>query len=481
MLWYSFPFCSISRVTSNRYYNEIKKGADNKMREKWQKQMPLIPQKADHPQARELEIISGILDSTPIICELVLQDISKHQRADQKSGAKGMSAEQVLRAAIVKSLFGFTYEELAFHLVDSMSIRRFCRIGIADKGFKKSVLNKNIKALSENTWQAINTHVLGYAKENEIEKGRQVRIDCTVVESNIHPPSDSALLWDAVRVLSRLILRAKDDFGLRRIHFTDHQRVAKRRMVAIQYAANDKARKPLYKDLLKTSRKCIFYAQSAIRTIEQTPAPDLSLMLLSLDIKEYVRLSEQVINQTERRVINGEHVPAAEKVVSIFEPHTDIIKKDRRETYYGHKVCLTGGQSNLILDCLIVEGNPADTTLTETMLDRQNELYGRYPLKAALDGGFASKANLEKAKSKNIKDVCFAKKRGLQEEDMCRSHYVYQKLRRFRAGIESGISWLKRSFGLNRCTWKGFESFKGYVWSAIVSANLLTIARKQMA
>ena len=108
-------------------------------------------------------------------------------------------------------------------------------------------------------------------------------------------------------------------------------------------------------------------------------------------------------------------------------------------------------------------------------------MYGRYPLKASLDGGFASMVNLKSAKGKGIKDVCFAKGKGLEESDMCRSHYVFKALRRFRAGIESGISWLKRCFGFDRCFWKGFESFKSYVWATIVSANLLTMARKQLA
>jgi len=177
----------------------------------------------------------------------------------------------------------------------------------------------------------------------------------------------------------------------------------------------------------------------------------------------------------------GESVPSSEKVVSIFEEHTDILKKDRRDTIFGHKICLTGGASNLILDCLIVRGNPADTDLAIPMLDRQKEIYGQYPLKACFDGGFASRENLKQAKTRKIKDVCFAKKRGLKETDMCRSEYVYHRLRRFRAGIESGISWLKRCMGLTRCTWKGWEAFKSYVWSSIVAANLLTIARKQLA
>lgn len=196
------------------------------------------------------------------------------------------------------------------------------------------------------------------------------------------------------------------------------------------------------------------------------------------DLRRIIFLAERVIEQTTRRVINGESVPASEKVVSIFEPHTDIIVKDRRDTYYGHKICVSGGPSNLITDCMILDGNPADTDLTDKMLERHKEIYGYYPVKAALDGGFASKENLKSAKSKEgIKDVCFAKKRGLKEKDMYRSAWIYKQLRRFRAGIESGISWLKRSFGLDRCTWKSLESFHSYVWASIVSANLLTLAR----
>jgi IS5 family transposase len=195
------------------------------------------------------------------------------------------------------------------------------------------------------------------------------------------------------------------------------------------------------------------------------------------DLREVISLTQKVIDQTTRRIIYDESVAACEKIVSIFEPHTDIIVKDRRDTSYGHKVCLSGGASNLITDCLILEGNPADSTLTKQMLDRQEQIYGRYPLKVALDGGFASKENLASAKGKKIKDVCFAKKRGLEVEDMCRSEYVYKSLRRFRAGIESGISWIKRCFGFARCTWKSLRSFKSYVWASIVSANLLTLAR----
>ncbi len=252
-------------------------------------------------------------------------------------------------------------------------------------------------------------------------------------------------------------------------------------MVAIQYAKTNKQRKPAYKDLLKVTRQSIRYAHAAMDQINASALASPSLMLLSCNLRQFANLSHRVVDQTERRVLHGESVPAGEKIVSLFEPHTDIIVKDRLDTFYGHKVCLTGGASNLIIDCLITDGNPSDTDLTETMLKRQKEIYNRYPLKIALDGGFASKDNLAIAKGMHIKDVCFAKKRGLKVEDMCRSQWVYKRLRRFRAGIESGISWIKRCFGFARCTWKGLRSFKSYVWASIVSANLLTIARKQLA
>jgi IS5 family transposase len=448
------------------------------MRKKSKKQMPLMPPKIDHPQAQELSTISRILDSNPIIYDLVMQDLSP-QGTKSKAGAKGMTAEQVIRAAVVKQMFEFSYKDLAFHLMDSVSLKRFCHIGIGDKGFKKSVLCKNIKAISPQSWEAINQCLVHYAKDNDIEKGRQVRMDSTVVESNIHAPSDSTLLWDSVRVLARILAKTKDLFPRCGIVFQNHRRRAKRRMLAIQHAKNKKVRKQHYRDLLKVTRDTVGYAQNCIDILHHLH--DAVAMAVCEDLKAASDLALRVIDQTKKRVLDGLTVPAAQKVVSIFEPHTDVIVKDRRDTFYGHKVYLSGGGSNLITDCVIEDGNPADSQLVKKMLNRHNDIYGQYPLKVAFDGSFASKDNLETTKSMKIKDVCFSKKRGLQVEDMCRSQWVYNRLKRFRAGIESAISWIKRCFGFARCTWKGLRSFKSYVWASIISANLLVIARKQLA
>ena len=408
-----------------------------------------------------------------------MQDLTRGVK-NRNCGAQGMSAEQVLRAAIIKQTEGFSYEELAFHLIDSRTYRNFCRIGITHKGFKKSTLCKNIKAISAETWESINRLLVAYGEDKEIEKGRESRIDSTVVCSNIHKPSDSTLLYDAVRALTRSLKKIKEGLEIK-ISFADHCRRAKKRMLGIANAKNKRVQIKRYKDLLKVTEKTVSYVKRALCVLNSYVCPDPTkvafVLRISNNLKELISLTERVIDQTIRRVIYEEKVPAEEKVVSIFEPHTDIIKKDQRETFYGHKICLTSGRSQLISDCLIVEGNPADSSLTIEMLDRHDQIYGHYPLKVAFDGGFASKYNLKVAKSKEIKDVCFAKKRGLKEQDMCRSSWLYKKLRRFRAGIESGISWLKRCFGLWRCTWKSFRSFKSYVWSSIVSANLFTLAR----
>jgi len=198
-----------------------------------------MPPQIDHPQAEELSAISCILDGNPIIYDLVMQDLSK-KATKSKAGANGMTAEQVIRAAVIKQMFEFSYKDLAFHLIDSVSLKRFCHIGIADKGFKKSVLGKNIKTISPRSWQAVNQCLLHYAKDNGIEKGRQVRIDSTVVESNIHTPSDSTLLWDSIRVLARILAKTKNLFPRCGIVFQNHTRRAKRRMLAIQYAKSNK-------------------------------------------------------------------------------------------------------------------------------------------------------------------------------------------------------------------------------------------------
>lgn len=235
-------------------------------------------------------------------------------------------------------------------------------------------------------------------------------------------------------------------------------------------------RRKAYRDLLKVTREIIRYARDA--RVELQAVGDVMAPMFASEITRYIERIERVIDQTERRVLHGEQVPAEDKIFSIFEEHTDIIIKDRRDTYYGHKLTVTGGGSGLILDWVIEDGNPADSTVAVRMIERQKEIYGRVPRQAAFDGGFASKDNLTAIKDLGVKDVSFSKKRGPDVLDMVKSHWVYRRLRNFRAGIESWISFLKRSFGLERATWRGREGFARYVGASIVAANLITLARQ---
>jgi IS5 family transposase len=426
-----------------------------------------------HPHAQELETISRILDSNPAIAAAVAQDLLRGVR-NPHTGSRGMSGDQVLRVLVVKQMNGFSFEALAFHLVDSATYRTFCRFGALEEVPKRSTLAENLKRVTPSTLEVLNRLLLEQAKAAGVEKGRKVRIDATVVESDVHAPTDSSLLLDGVRVLSRLLGEAQELCGVSL--GSDHTKRAKRRALAILNTRKADVREAAYRDLLQVARKSVGYARGALLPLWRHPeAPRARQLARALHHSH--KLVQRVIHQTERRILHGETVPAGEKVVSLFEPHTDVIVKDRRDTLYGHKVMLTGGASGLILDCVVETGNPADATRAIPMLERQQTIYGRPPRQASFDGGFASRENLRAAKALGVKDVCFSKKRGLEIHEMVKSTWVYRRLRDFRAGIEGRISFLKRAFGLGRCTWRGELSFHSYVWASVLSANLLTLAR----
>ena len=451
------------------------------MRQRVRRQLPLVEPAVNHPHASELQMIDWLIAQRPEILDLVHGDLVRDLR-DPEAGREGrLSAEQVLKAMTIKQMNGFSYEELAFHLADSKSYRAYCGFGIADEVPSASTLQRDIKKLRAETLEALNRLLLEVAVDQRIEKGRKVRVDCTVVESNIHHPTDSSLLSDSVRVLTRLSRRAKEVFGLK-VQVVDHGRRARKLDLAILNATKDPQRTKPYRALLRVTRSSVGYADEMVQALRLHAAACLPPTQQAADhaaqaLGHYVSLARQVISQTERRVLHGEKVPAEQKVISLFEPHSDILVKDRRETYYGHKLTLTSGASGLFLDLVVEQGNPADSVLAVGMIERQQALYGRVPRQAAFDGGFASKANLQDLKATGVKDVSFHKKRGLKVADMAKSTWVYKRLRNFRAGIEGMISFLKRCFGLRRCTWRGWESFRSYAWASVVTANLLVMAR----
>jgi IS5 family transposase len=452
------------------------------MRKKWDEQFSIWHYLPKNRVSKELRAIGEILDAHPEILEGVYKDLSENHRVD--TGRDGMTAEQVLRCAVLKQYRILTYEELEFHLQDSQSFRAFAKLRMGQNP-SASTLQENIKALSVESWMAVHEATIQYAESQGLEKGRKARIDSTVVETNIHRPTDSTLLQDGIRILTRWLAEGQEFSPRPGYAFADHNRRAKKRCLEILHAKKEAVREKAYKDLLGLAGRVRGYALVAITVlheyVNEDPAECLRAQALAKRMEQAVEILTRVIGQTERRVLHGEAVPAGEKVVSFFECHTDIIVKSRRETQYGHKVFLTGGKTGLILDCVIERGNPNDTVLFPILIERQERLYDRPPRQVTADGGFASQENLRDAKSRGVKDVAFAKKKGLSVLEMVRSNWVYKQLKNFRAGIEANISRLKRSFGFSRCDWTEWFGFKQYVWSALVSYNLLVLAHLKLA
>jgi len=451
------------------------------MREKIAQQPPLMPAPINHKHAQELSRMSAVLDQLSDVTERVHRDLMGHVSNPHK-GRRGMSAEQVLRALVVKLMNGWGDEQLAFHLADSSCYRWFCRLGIGDAMPDRTTLQKAIKRIGAKTLETINRRIVTYAVEQRIELGDKVRTDCTVVESNIHHPTDSSLLFDCVRVMARLMSHAQESFA---ISYSDRTRRAKRRALGILNAKTATQRQRLYRDLLKVTQQTVVQAHRVAERLDQVVPGDIMTLAkvqsLASELRRNAELTGRVISQTERRVLRCESVPATEKIVSIFEPHTDIIVKDRRDVFYGHKICLTAGASGIITDVVVEQGNPADSTLAVKMIERQCAIFGKPPRQASFDGGFVSQANLQDIKQLGVQDVAFAKKCHLEIADMVKSTWVYRCLRNFRAGIEGIISFLKRSFDLTRCRLKGFASFKAHVSASVLACNLLVVARHLIA
>jgi IS5 family transposase len=231
--------------------------------------------------------------------------------------------------------------------------------------------------------------------------------------------------------------------------------------------------------LLKVTGFCLEYANDAVVVLKRhRGVSSIKAYCYAVALEHFIDLVTKVCSQTFRRVFVGESVAPAEKIVSIFEPHTDIIIKDRRGTKYGHKVFLTVGTSGLVLDFKVLRGNPNDVTQAEPMIAALEDKHELTPTEAAFDGGFCSHANLETIKNLGVEAVAFTSPRGLSAEQMTGTKKRFDVLRRFRARIEGTIGWLKNALGLRRCTWRGFASFQSYSWASVLSLNLLVIARR---
>lgn len=451
------------------------------MRTPWSFQRQLNFNPVSEGAKDKISTLEKIVEALPDrIFSLIESDLTEGVK-NPYTGRSGMQAEQVLRVALIKQIFGLSYRDLHFRLEDSNMIRRFAGYEFRMVP-KKSALCDNIAAIRDETWEEINDGLVRFAVKNGMEDLDRIRIDTTSVESNIHHPTDATLLEDGIRVISRMCKQARKRWVGLAFEFHDRTRTGKKLSFKVTNAKNEEERQKLYRKLLIIAEETLQYGFGAVRAMRAHDCRSLEekalLIRVSEDLKDVCDLLNKVIHQTRQRVIEGKAVSASDKVTSIFEPHTDILEKGKRTTEYGHKVCLTMGRK-LIVHADILDGNPADTASFEEPLLALKRKFRITPSQVATDQGFGSASNAFKAASLGVDVLSFSGKRVAEEA----RHLVVNEgplrkvLDRFRAGAEGMISAVKRAgSGLKRCIWKGYEHFCSYVWSVIAAYNVKEIA-----
>lgn len=435
------------------------------------------------PADEELEKMSAALDETPAILDEAARDL---HCGVQGVGVEGMTVEQVLRSAIIYQLKEYSYRELAARIADSYNYRKFTRFH-ADTIPHFTNFEKAIKKIRPETFEKINDLLVQHAIKKKLENGKIVRSDGAVVETNIHYPTDASLLWDSVRVLDRLMQGVIENCPSANFQYHDRTRGAKKYCYAITMAKGNGAqgkRERIYRKLLKASREVMGMAESCVKSLVSDSfgfEESLWASLFKEELARYIGLAARAVEQCERRILRDEKVPADEKIVSIFEEHTDIIcrGKTMSPAEFGHKILVTTGASGIVTQYKICSGNPGDNELVQAILEKHVAQFGAAPRCFAGDRRFWSAANEELAYGApyNVEHVSIprpgyrnSERRSVEKETW------FKKLQRFRAGIEGCLSTLLRSFGLTRCLWEGWESFKSWVGLSIFAYNLRKIA-----
>ncbi len=436
----------------------------------------------------ELAAISCLLDRRgEELLKAVVGDLRRGLKKPAR-GRDGMSAEQALRSLVLKQIKGWSFRELRERIADGLTLREFTRFGAASVP-KHKAFHRASALLTPATLAKVNALVVDLAVALKLEDARWVRMDTTVSETDIHFPTDSTLLWDAVRALTRSAARILEEIPELPERLFNRTRSARRRMQEIQRMTRSQRRtmqEPKYRELIKISSQVIHNVRAVAKAAQAVvPRLDLEVGLrvegLCEEIAHYAGLGERVVAQTRRRVLQKESVPATEKLYSIFEPHTDLIKRGKAEkpVEFGHKLFLAEGRSGVIFDYQLLQGNPNDEIHVKPWLRRHIERFGKAPTVAAGDRGFHSDANVEELRAAGVKLECLPQRGGKKSAE--RAAYEksrpFRRAQRFRAGIEGRISVLSRGRGMKRCRLQGRHRFELFIGLVVLANNLLVIGR----
>jgi IS5 family transposase len=419
--------------------------------------------------------------------QLLKADLSKRYEQTTRNGRPSTPVEVILRLLIVKHLYGWSYEQAERFVADSLVLRDFCRV-YWQRVPDDTTLIRWANLIQPQTLHSLLDHVVELAQQNKVTRGRKLRIDGTVVETNIRPPTDATLLGDGVRVLSRTLGKAKDLLGecadAASTLFRERTRSAKALVKRIFDTTRSRAeeagqqRKATYERLVQIAQATLQQAQAVAELVaEQTQQ---AAARIGEQLATFMPRLQAVIDQTKRRVFNGEAVPASEKLASIFEPETAIICKGKphKPVEYGRMVWLSEVEGGIISDYEVLEGNPADSEQVQPRLAGHRRVFKRPPRMLAGDRGCYSAANEKAAAQAGVAQVCLPKPGAKNAERQ--EHEAQGWFRRgcnWRAGIEGRIHGLKVGQKLDRCRNHGAAGMERWVGWAVISHDLRQIGR----
>ncbi len=440
------------------------------------------------------QAMSTILDQATELVDWIHRDLGKTlENANREGCRRGRryryTSEHVLRILICQVVENDSLRGIIVRIDDSNFLRRFVRI---DDGLMMDYTTLCIlkNSICNETWQAVNHRLAEYAVQTELIDGDKLRLDTTAVETNIHWPTDSSLLWDVYRTLARLIRQAREidseAVGSRRLQT---QR-AKRVQHTIARKATNKGRsarqlKPLYIQLIEMVEDVFDWARFVGQALSDKKNFNSIMEAARADaivqqIDHYIALGERVVDQARRRVLEGERVPNEEKLFSIFEPHTELLKRGKagKDVEFGHMIQIQQVDGKFITGYDVFDKRPVEHELVQRVLQSHKKLFGHYPDTLAADKGYyESMAALDSLENK-VAMISIGKKGRRTIKEMKREHdALFRLAQRFRAGVEGTISFLKRALRLARCFNKGWEHFASTIGQTIFAHNLLVLAR----
>jgi IS5 family transposase len=432
---------------------------------------------------RELEKIDQYLEDEQLY-RWIKADLSKRYPKTKETGRNSTPVEVVLRMLVVKRLYGYSYEDTVARVSDSLNLRRFCRVYLNDVPVDTTLL-RWANLIQPKTLEKFNERIIQLAVERKVTNGRKLRTDGTVVESHIRPPSDNRLLADGVRVLARTVVRARELLKQKvQEPFEDFTQAAKQRARQIGETLRKKtdaaktAGRQQYQELLEMTRKTIESARCIQKQLHRHREPKAKR--LNQILETFLPRTEQVIDQTTRRILQGEQVPASDKIVSLFEEHTDIIcrGKESRPVEYGHKVWLNEVEGGLVSHYRILEGNPSDEDQWKPSLKAHLKTFHQPPQQASGDRGLYSEPNEQLAHDLGVKKVILPQPGYRSPARLKHERKAWFVMgRHWHAGVEGRISVLKRAHDLSRCLTHGFTGFHCWVGWGVIAGNLAVLGR----